>query len=136
MSPKFIILVEDDINLRQSIALILQRAGYLVTATDCVYKAMDFIQSRKYNLLISDTNIPETRNMLLPKVLAIYPYLSIVILTDQALQEIEGDDKLLSVQYLHKPIAPERLLDCVGAILGKVINSPPDNPNILPISQL
>ncbi len=36
MSPKLIILVEDDSNLRQSIALILQRAGYLVTTTESV----------------------------------------------------------------------------------------------------
>jgi DNA-binding NtrC family response regulator len=135
MSPKLIILVEDDVNLRQSIALILQRAGYLVTATDCIYKAIDIIQSRAYNLIISDINIPETRNVLLPKVLGIYPYLSIVILTDQSISEMEKEDKLLSAHYLVKPIAPERLLDCVGTILGKKSNSNhktehlPGNPN-------
>jgi len=57
MSPKIILLVEDDQNLRQSITLILQRAGYLVTETGCAYKAMDLIQSRKYNLVITDINI-------------------------------------------------------------------------------
>jgi len=119
MSRELIILVEDDMNLRQSIALILQRAGYLVTATDCVYKAMDIIQSGKYHLIISDINLPETRIVLLPKVLGIYPYMSIVVLTDQSISEIENEDKRLSTHYLVKPIAPERLLDCVGAILGK-----------------
>jgi DNA-binding NtrC family response regulator len=136
MSPKFIILVEDDVNLRQSIALMLQRAGYLVTATDCVFKAMDFIQSKKYNLLISDTNMPETRKVLLPKVLGIYPYLSIVILTDQALYDSEGEDILLSAQYLIKPIAPERLLDCVGTILGKSGTSNNENLSIQPASHV
>ena len=119
MSPKLIILVEDDVNLRQSIALILQRAGYLVTATDCVFKAMDIIHSGKYHLIISDINMPETKNVLLPKVLAVYPYMSIVVLTDQSISELEKEDKLLSAHYLVKPIAPERLLDCVGTILGK-----------------
>jgi len=122
MSSELIILVEEDVNLRQSIALILQRAGYLVTATDCVYKAMDIIHSAKYQLIISDLNQPDTKNVLLPKVLGIYPYLSIVILTDQSITELEKEDKLLSAQYLVKPIAPERLLDCVGAILGKRSN--------------
>ena len=122
MSPKLIILIEDDVNLRQSIALVLQRAGYLVTATDCVYMAMGFIQSRKYNLIIMDNNIPETRKVLLPNVLGISPYLSIVVLTDQSSLESEGEDKLLSAHYLIKPIAPERLLDCVWTILGKQIN--------------
>jgi DNA-binding NtrC family response regulator len=133
MSPKLIVLVEDDMNLRQSIALILQRAGYLVTATDCVYKAMDIIHSGKYNLIISDINIPETRNVLLPEVLGIYPYLSIVILTDQSTSEVEKEDQLLSAHYLVKPIAPERLLDCIGTILGKKSNSNHENLNNLPI---
>ena len=123
MSPKLIILVEDDLNLRQSIALILLRAGYFVTATDCVFKAMNIIQSGNYQMVISDINIPETRDVLLPKVLGMYPHLSIVILTDQSSSEIEKEDKLLSAHYLIKPIAPERLLDCVGTIIGKNINS-------------
>lgn len=123
MSPELIILVEDDMNLRQSIALILQRAGYLVTATDCVYKAMDIIQSGKYHLIISDINLPETRNVLLSKALGIYRFMSIVILTDQSILEKENEDKRLSTHYLVKPIAPERLLDCVGTILAKRSNS-------------
>ena len=123
MTPKLIVLVEDDVNLRQSIALVLQSAGYLVTATDCIYKAMDFINSRKYDLIISDNNISETRKVLLPKILGIHPYLSIVILTDQSSSDVEKGARLLSAQYLVKPIAPERLLDCVGTILGKQADS-------------
>ena len=126
MSPKLIILVENDINLRQSIALILQRAGYLVTATDCVFKAMNIIQSGNFHMIIADINIPETQEVLLPKVLGMYPELSIVILTDQSSSEIEKEGKLLIGHYLSKPIAPERLLDCVGTIMGKYVNS---NPN-------
>jgi DNA-binding NtrC family response regulator len=119
MSHKLIILVEDDLNLRQSIALILQRAGYFVTATDCVSKAMNIIQSGNYHLIIADINMAETRNALLPKILGMYPYLAIVILTDQSSSEIDKEGKLLSAHYLVKPIAPERLLDCVGALVGK-----------------
>jgi DNA-binding NtrC family response regulator len=122
MSPKLIVLVEDDLNLRQSIALILLRAGYFVTATDCVFKAMNILQSGNYHLIIADVNIPETRKVLLPKVLGTYPNLSIVILTDQSSTEIEKEDKLLCAHYLIKPIAPERLLDCVRTIIGKNIN--------------
>jgi DNA-binding NtrC family response regulator len=123
MSPKLIILVEDDLNLRQSIALILLRAGFFVTSTDCVYKALDIIQSGNFHMLIADINIPDTREVLLPKVLGLYPNLSIVILTDQSSSEIEKEGKLLSAHYLVKPIAPERLLDCVGTIMGKYANA-------------
>ena len=119
MSPKLIMLLEDDLNLRQSIMLILQRAGYFVTATDCVSKAMDLIQSCNYQLIILDRHIPEAQNVFLPHVLGRYPYLSILILTDKSAPEIEKEEKLLSAHYLVQPIAPERLLDCVGTILGK-----------------
>ncbi len=123
MRPKLIVLIEDDVNLRHSIALILQRAGYLVNATDCVYKALDLLHSGTYQLVISDINIPETAKVLIPKVLATYPQVSIVILTDQSTHESEREGRLLSAHYLVKPVAPERLLDSVGSLLGR-LNKP------------
>ncbi len=123
MSPKLIILVENDINLRQSIALILQRAGYLVTSTDCVDKALELLRRGDCHLLISDVNIPETNDVLLPKIPHTYPHLPIIILTDQSSAEVEGESKLSAAQYLLKPVAPERLLDSVGFILSRKNNS-------------
>jgi DNA-binding response OmpR family regulator len=117
MRHKLIILVEDDQNLRQSITLILRRAGFFVTATDCVFKAVNIIQSGNFQMIIADINKPETRDVLLSKVLGMSPNLSIVILTDQSSSEIEKEGKELSAHYLIKPIAPERLLDCVGTIM-------------------
>lgn len=123
MSIKLIVLIEDDVNLRQSFALILQRAGYTVTATDCVYEAMDLLRSGTYHLVISDSNIPETRRVLLPNVQAIYPEISIMILTDRSLSDAEKEDKSLITHYLMKPVAPERLLASVGALLSQSITS-------------
>ena len=67
MNPKLIVLVEDDPNLRQSIALILQRAGYFVTATDCVYKAMDIIQSGNYQLALQMSIFQKPERYYFPK---------------------------------------------------------------------
>jgi DNA-binding NtrC family response regulator len=118
MSTKSIIVVEDDINLRQSITLILQRAGFLTTATDCVYKAMDILRSGKYHLIISDFDMPEMKNVFLPKLLVNYPSIPIFILTDQSFSEIEGE-KRINAYYLAKPVAPECLVDSVRSILSK-----------------
>ncbi len=123
MSPKLLILIENDSNLRQSIALLLERAGYLVTATDCVYKALDLLSSNPCHLLISDFNIPETRDILLPKVPRIYPHLPIVILTDQSSVEVERQSRMTRAHFLLKPVAPEKLIDSVGTILGNSSNS-------------
>ncbi len=119
MCPPFIILVEDDSNLRQSIALILRREGYLVTETDSISNAQEIIQTGNLQLIIADFDMPKVKNALLPKVLETYPYLSIVIMTGLPASDLGKEDRLLSAHYLTKPIAPERLLDCVGSILAE-----------------
>jgi DNA-binding NtrC family response regulator len=116
MSAKLILLIEDDQNLRQSFVLILQRAGYLVTATECVSKAMSMIKSSKYQLIISDMNMTTTQNSLIPIILSMYPNLSLVILTDQSINEVGKGGVFNGAHYLSKPIAPERLLDFVQTI--------------------
>jgi DNA-binding NtrC family response regulator len=135
MSPKLIVLVEDDVNLRQSIALILQRAGYLVTATDCATRAINILQSGTYHMLITDLNMPDARNILIPKILGTHPFLAIVILTDQSLAEIDKEYKLRSAHYVIKPVAPERLLDYVDTILSGKGKSNHNQLNNNPIDQ-
>lgn len=128
MRPKLILLLENDLNLRQSIMLILQRAGYFVTATDCIFTALELMRTRNYQLIMVDSNMPEARNVFLPKVHIGYPYQSILILTDQSNSEMEMEDKLQRVHYLVEPVAPERLLDCVGSIMKK--NGFVNHPNL------
>jgi DNA-binding response OmpR family regulator len=123
MAYSFVLVVEADRNLRQSMALVLECAGYLVTATSDAREASEQIRSGKYHLVILDALMPETNQVLLPKTLGLYPYPSIVILSDKPLSEIESEGKLLSAQYLVKPIAPERLLDCVRTLLGQKAGS-------------
>lgn len=135
-SPQLIILVENDINLRQSIALILQRSGYTVTAIDCVAKALELIHNGNYHLLISDVNIPETLNVLLPKLQGVYPPLPVVILTDQSSVEADFASKQFTVKYLVKPIAPERLLDSVRSILNQKNTSNHFNTTDLHVNQI
>jgi DNA-binding NtrC family response regulator len=118
MSTNTILLVEDDLNLRNSFTLILQRAGYLVNPTDCAHKMTEMLRYGTYHLVIADLNMPETRELVIPTVLGTYPYLSLVVLTDQPAGELGKDDLFLSAYYLVKPVAPERLLDCIGMVLG------------------
>jgi DNA-binding NtrC family response regulator len=113
MDSDLIMLLVDDSNLRQSFTLILKRAGYSVTATECNNKAVDMIQSGHYQLLISDLNKLATRQILLPQILGNYPDLSIVILTDQSSSEVEKENELTGAYFLSKPLAPERLLEFV-----------------------
>ena len=119
MTHSKILVVEEDNNLRRSMALILQHAGYFVAATGNSHEASEWIQSGKYHLIIMDTLMTDTNRILLPKVLGYYPDLSIVILSDRPIPEVDNETKPLGARYLIKPIAPEFLLDCVKTLLGQ-----------------
>jgi len=116
-------LVESDVNLRQSIALILQRVDFRITATDCDTKALELLKLGDYHMLIADIGLPETINTLLTKAATLYPQLPILILTDESIGEIERLKRCSNAHFLIKPVAPEQLLECVRSILGKTNSS-------------
>jgi DNA-binding NtrC family response regulator len=120
MVDNTILLIEDDFNLRQSFTLILRRAGYKVTPADCINTAMDLMRCTKYTLVITDLNMAETTRVLIPRIIQGYPTLPLVILTDQSIAEIEKEVNFQDAQYLIKPVAPERLLDCIERYSDKI----------------
>jgi DNA-binding NtrC family response regulator len=119
MSDKYIILFTSDKNLRQSLALILERAGYKIISTDNVYKALELIKSAKAHLIISDFDLPGTRSILLPRIKDMGDSVAAIILTDQTISEFYKGDPCPNIHYLEKLIAPERLLSFVGEVIGQ-----------------
>jgi DNA-binding response OmpR family regulator len=115
--PSSILLVENDQNLRQSIALILKRAGYYVTGTDHVEKLVDLLDSRAYDLLILDLDIAKTRQLLRLSYNINNHGMPILILTGHSISKKEPVDGLPTVSYLVKPIAPETILERIGKLL-------------------
>jgi CheY-like chemotaxis protein len=115
MKPKSILLVEDDQNLRQSMLLLINHAGYFVTATDCLSDVMGIMQSGRYKLVIIDLNMPQARSVLLPKIRETHPFISIVLLADHS--PTTSDGAVSSAHYLIKPVAPEFLLDCIDTLM-------------------
>ena len=106
MGNKHILLVEYDVNLCQSILLLLQRADYLVTAPSCVQDAMESIQAGGYDMLIADIDEPGTREDLLTFVLHALPALQVVVLTELSKAESEWGKIYKNLHFLVKPIAP------------------------------
>ncbi len=127
MTRKYILLVENDPNLRQSIALILGRAGYLVRTTDCFSNISSLLPTGEYYLLIADVNVPETQIEKLHTASNQYPQLPLLVLTDRSLLEIEEEANQLQASYLVKPIDPSGLLNSIRSIVGSTNHSDPDN---------
>ena len=117
MASKFILLVEDDLNLQQSITLVLHREGYLVTATDCAPEVLDIVGTGKYNLVILDSDMPETQKILLPRLEQCFPTIPVIILNDQPPSDSKLSSVRVPIHFLSKPVAPENLLEKVHLVM-------------------
>jgi DNA-binding response OmpR family regulator len=120
MSSKSILIVDDDRNLRQSMALILRRANYRVDTAGTATDALSDLKNGQYDLTILDMMMPDDGSILLPKLLSLYPSLAILILSAQISAETSLETKHLGEHSrLVKPVTPETLLERVKAILDK-----------------
>src|SRR5512136_1903521 len=114
-----ILIIDDEPNLRRSLGLILQRAGYAVTTASDAAEALDVLQAGAYDLTFLDIKLPDQNGIqLLPQLRELYPEMPIVILTAHAtLDTAIGAVRLGARDYLLKPIDPENILSRVDDIL-------------------
>jgi DNA-binding NtrC family response regulator len=113
-----VLVVDEDQNLRRSLALILKRAGYMVVTVGQACEALEILRAGNYNLIILDIMAPENRLTLLPAVLCTYPHLSVLVFTAHWSPETALEIEKIGIRaHLEKPITPGQLLDCVETIL-------------------
>ena len=114
-----ILIIDDEPNLRRSLGLILQRAGYLITSASSAAEAIHLLQAGAYDLTFLDIKLPDQNGIqLLPQIRDLYPEMPILILTAHAtLDTAIGAVRLGAKDYLLKPIDPENILARVADIL-------------------
>lgn len=121
MTTASILIIDDEPNLRRSLALILQRAGYSVNTAESARDVRHYLAAGAYDLVFLDLKMPEINGMeLLPEIRQIYPEMPVMILTAHATLEsaIEAVRKGAR-DYLLKPIDPEEILARVKQILAE-----------------
>ena len=115
--PRSVLVVDEDKNLRRSLALVLTHAGYQVATVGRACEALELLRTSLYHLIILDITTPENRLTLLPVVLSLYPRLSVLVFTAQWSPETALEIEKLGVQvHLEKPVTPDSLLERVEAI--------------------
>src|SRR5512136_527923 len=114
-----ILIIDDEPNLRRSLGLILQRAGYAVTTASDAAEALHVLQVGAYDLTFLDIKLPDQNGIqLLPQLRELYPEMPILILTAHAtLDTAIGAVRLGARDYLLKPIDPETIINRVETIL-------------------
>ncbi len=122
MARKSILVVDDEKNQREILETILSGEGYDVTTASSGEAAMKFVESRRFDLVLTDLKMTGMSGLELLKELTNFDKSIIVILltahgsVDSAVDAL----RLGAFDYLQKPYDSEKLLDTVERALNKL----------------
>jgi DNA-binding response OmpR family regulator len=114
-----VLIVDDDDNLRSTLAMILQKAGYRVTTAENAEAALNILKAGVYDIAFLDLKMPGMDgNELLVYLRDQYPDMPVLILTAHA----SLDSSIHAVRhgardYLVKPMSPQAVLERVEQVL-------------------
>ncbi len=114
-----VLLVEDDKALRRYLEVTLERAGYDVLAASDGLEAMKLALSSPVDLVLTDEMMPNLSGHELCRFLRNSPQLThipIVLLSGMEKKDASSEAGLADA-FLAKPVAAERLLECVAGLL-------------------
>jgi DNA-binding NtrC family response regulator len=126
-----ILLIDDEENLRRTLALILQREGYQVETAATVKEARQRLETSTYDLTFLDLKLPDANGLtLLPDLNRRFPNMPVLVLTahdklDAAVEAVQQGAR----DYLLKPIDPLVIIRHVESILGEQLQSQPQQGN-------
>lgn len=138
MPGQKILVIDDELVLRMSLAAMLSRRGYLVDAAGSVQQAWEFLKAGSYDLVLLDLKMPGEGGMgLLPEITRQFPQTAVVILSAHAtLDSTQEAARSGARDYLLKPIDPERLIQRVGEILAEPPPAAPEGGSFTQIQDL
>src|SRR6188768_3192070 len=122
MARKSILVVDDEKNQREILETILSSEGYDVTTASSGEAAMKFVESRRFDLVLTDFKMTGMSGLDLLKELTNYDKSIIVILltahgsVDSAVDAL----RLGAFDYLQKPYDSAKLLETVSRALNKL----------------
>jgi len=121
MPGKSILVVDDDNNVRVSLAAILSQAGYRVSTAGYICDAIDSLVSENFDLVLLDLKMPDMGGLaLLSKMSSVYPRLPVMILTGYSAAEyIKEAERCGARGYFLKPIDPALLLESVRGVFSE-----------------
>ncbi len=115
-----IIIVEDDINIREELCSFLQKYGYEVTAPTDFQNIIDIIQKESANLIILDINLPAFDGYYICRELRKTSEVPIIIVTsrDSELDELMSMN-IGADDFITKPYNTQILLARINSILKR-----------------
>ncbi len=117
-----ILAVDDSAAMRQMVGITLTGAGHQVEQANDGREALQIAERQKFDLVITDVNMPNMDGITLVKELrnlANYKFVPLLVLTTEATAERKQQGKAAGATgWLVKPFNPERLLATIAKVLG------------------
>ncbi len=118
---KTILIVDDSASFRQVVGMALKGAGYEVVEACDGQDALSKLDGSKYNLIISDVNMPNLDGIGFVKAakeVAAYKFTPIIMLTTVSGEDKKAEGKAAGVRaWVVKPFQPPVLLDAVSKLV-------------------
>ncbi|GAB4503261.1 MAG: response regulator transcription factor [Anaerolineales bacterium] len=115
-----ILIVDDELSLRKTLARILQRAGFEVTTAESAEQGLAFLETTHFDLVYLDIRMPGLAGLDALKVIhARDASLPVILFTAQP--DLHSAVEALrrgATDYLLKPLKPETILDRTRSILA------------------
>jgi len=116
-----ILAVDDSASLRQMVAFTLKSAGYEVTEAANGQEGLDMARSKKFDLVVTDINMPVMDGIKLIKSLrglSEYRFTPLLMLTTESSDGKKQEGKAAGATgWIVKPFNPDKLLNVIGRVL-------------------
>ncbi len=113
-----ILVVDDEILIRESLAFVLRKEGFVVEEAENGARALELIKAKSFDVAISDIEMPEMKGIeLLKKIQEFSPQTSVILITAYA--SIDTAIKALrngAYDYILKPIEFDDLLNRINKL--------------------
>ncbi len=123
MVGKKILVVDDELSLREALGSLLSDRGFKVTTARDGREALDVLEREKFALIITDLKMPGFSGIsLYDSVLKKHEYLKdrIIILTGDVFSlDVKEFLSKSGCPYVLKPFEPSKLIDLVGEMLAR-----------------
>ena len=116
MSKGNILIVDDELSMRQYLAILLKKEGYTVQTAKNGDEAVDYATKNRYSVILTDYNMPEAIDgiHLLAKLRQITPHSNLIVITAYASTEIAMKAlEMGAVDYISKPFSMAEIRDVV-----------------------